>query len=72
MTTVTCSSCGKTLEKVPHWLAGTTIQFVCNNCPNRTVKAITQVTLEPVKGPESDEMGAIAATVGEDDDLDED
>lgn len=72
MTTVTCSSCGKTLEKVPLWLAGTTIHFVCNNCPNRTVKAITQVTLEPVKNPETDELGAIAAAVGDEEDPDED
>lgn len=66
MTMVQCS-CGKQLDKVPTWLAGTTIQFVCNNCPNRTVKAITQVTLEVAKDPEADELGAIAADVDEDD-----
>ena len=69
---VNCA-CGKQLEKVPQWLAGTTIQFVCNNCPNRTVKAITQVSLEPIKDPEAEELGALAADAAEDaEDEDED
>lgn len=59
--------CGKALDKVPGWLSGTQIQFVCNNCPQRTVKAITQVNLEPVKDPEADELGAIAADADDDD-----
>lgn len=62
---VNCT-CGKTLDKVPSWLAGTTVQFVCNNCPNRTVKAITQVSLEPVRDPDHDE--ALTADDAFDDD----
>lgn len=57
---VNCA-CGKPLDKVPSWLAGTNIQFVCNNCPNRTVKAITQVTLEVPKDPEAEEPALLAA-----------
>ncbi len=43
---VTCS-CGKVMEKVPSWLQGTKVDFVCNNCPNRSAKNIAFVTLEP-------------------------
>ena len=43
---VTCS-CGKVMEKVPSWLQGTKVDFVCNNCPNRSTKNIAFVTLEP-------------------------
>ena len=64
---VNCS-CGKPLVKVPTWLAGTSIQFVCNNCPNRTVKAITQIVIEPIKDPEAEAMEAIAAEVKDEDD----
>ena len=63
---VNCS-CGKPLEKVPSWLEGTSIQFVCNNCPNRTVKAITKVVLEPIKDPEAEEMAAIGAEIKDED-----
>jgi hypothetical protein len=61
---VNCA-CGKPLEKVPSWLSGTTIQFVCNNCPNRTVKAITQVSLEPARDPDAEETGALEAAFAE-------
>lgn len=40
-------SCGKAMDKVPDWLAGVQVEFVCNNCPNRKVKNIASVTLEP-------------------------
>ncbi len=63
-------SCGKPLEKVPTWLEGTAVNFVCNNCPNRTVKAITQVTLEVAKDPEANETGAIDMDMSEDEDED--
>lgn len=43
---VTCS-CGKVMDKVPDWLSVVTVEFVCNNCPNRKVKNIASVTLEP-------------------------
>jgi hypothetical protein len=66
---VNCA-CGKPLEKVPQWLAGTSIQFVCNNCPNRTVKAITQVSLEPVRDPDAEEPGMIEGEEPEEDDED--
>ena len=42
---VACSSCGKLIEKVPSWLEGVNVAFVCNNCPNRTIKGITEVSL---------------------------
>lgn len=45
---ITCSSCGKPIEKVPNWLQGTKADFVCNNCPNRQTKNIAFMTLEPV------------------------
>ena len=44
---IQCSSCGRTLDKVPTWLAGTEVAFVCNNCPNRQAKNIAFLTLEP-------------------------
>jgi hypothetical protein len=44
---IQCSGCGKTIDKVPHWLEGAKVEFVCNNCPNRTAKNIAFVTLEP-------------------------
>ena len=42
---VACSSCGKLIDKVPSWLEGVNVAFVCNNCPNRTIKGITEVSL---------------------------
>ena len=61
--------CGKPLEKVPDWMAGVNVQFVCNDCPNRTIKGITQVQIELPKEPaaESEEM-----TFDEDADEDDD
>lgn len=54
---VVCS-CGKTIDKLPAWLASVNVEFVCNNCPNRQVKTITQLHAEqlaatPVSQPES-------------------
>lgn len=43
---IQCSSCGKPIEKVPTWLQGTKVDFVCNNCPNRQTKNIAFMTLE--------------------------
>lgn len=43
---VSCS-CGKTIEKIPDWMAGITVQYVCNNCPNRQLKNIAFVNLDP-------------------------
>jgi hypothetical protein len=48
---IRCGSCGKLIDKVPRWLEGTKVEFVCNNCPNRTAKNIAFVTLEPEPKP---------------------
>lgn len=61
--------CGKPMDKVPSWLNGVTIQFVCNNCPNRTVKGITQVTFETAKEPGS-EIEALDDAEAEEEDAD--
>jgi hypothetical protein len=52
-------SCGKTIEKIPDWMQRVTVDFVCNNCPNRTTKNIAFVDLTPVLSPqvETDELG---------------
>jgi hypothetical protein len=42
---VTCS-CGKTIEKVPNWIQSVTVEFVCNNCPNRHTKNIAILSME--------------------------
>lgn len=34
---ITCK-CGKTIDKVPDWLQGVQVEFVCNNCPNKRHK----------------------------------
>lgn len=43
---ITCA-CGKTIDKIPSWLNGVKVDFVCNNCPNRNTKNIAFVTLTP-------------------------
>ena len=35
------------MEKVPDWMASITVQFACNNCPNRQLKNIAFVNLDP-------------------------
>ncbi len=35
---VRCSICQKPVEKLPEWLSGTTMQFVCLNCPKKQHK----------------------------------
>jgi len=66
---ITCS-CGKVLDKVPTWLESVQIEFICNNCPNRQIKSITEVKLAPVVTEESaEEMPAdVAAEADADDD----
>lgn len=44
---ITCSSCGKVIDKVPTWIQSVKVDFVCNNCPNRQTKNIAFVSLEP-------------------------
>lgn len=43
---VYCSGCGRAIEKMPDWLTGVNVEFVCNNCPNRQTKSIAFVDLE--------------------------
>lgn len=44
---IKCSFCGKELEHVPQWLSGVNTMVVCNNCPARDLKSITEIKLEP-------------------------
>lgn len=63
---VTCSGCGRVIERVPDWLTGVKVEFVCNNCPNRQTKNIAFVNFETEAKPEvDDEVGA--EELGEDD-----
>lgn len=39
-------SCGRTIEKIPTWLTSVSVEFACNNCPNRQVKPISQLHAE--------------------------
>lgn len=48
---VVCSSCGKPMERVPDWMASIDVQFACNNCPNRQLKNIAFVNLDPTIPP---------------------
>jgi hypothetical protein len=65
---VTCS-CGKAMEKVPAWLESVTIEFVCNNCPQRQIKPISQIQLEaPQATKDGDDLGAMDDLPPEDDD----
>lgn len=50
-------SCGKVLDKVPNWLSGVPVEFVCNNCPNRKTKNIAFISLE-TEGPAKDQLQA--------------
>jgi len=38
--------CGKAIDKMPTWLESVTVDFVCTNCPKRTVKTIAQLNAE--------------------------
>lgn len=64
---ITCS-CGKVIDKVPAWLEGVKVEFICNNCPNRQIKSITEVQLAPVVTEEPAAAEEAAAKDGEDDD----
>lgn len=53
---VHCSSCGKPIDRIPTWMGSIKTEFVCNNCPNRTMKNIAFVSLETTpKAPAEDE-----------------
>jgi hypothetical protein len=61
---VTCSGCGRPIEKVPDWLGVVKAEFICNNCPNRQTKNIAFVNFDP-------EPKAVAAAEEEDVDVEE-
>jgi hypothetical protein len=68
---IQCSSCGKTLDKVPSWLAGTQVVFVCNNCPNRQAKNIAFLSLES-EAPKTPKMDDdLEADIPEDEDAED-
>lgn len=46
-----CSACGKAIDKVPDWLAGVQVEFICNNCPNRHTQNIAFIKLETEAPP---------------------
>ncbi len=52
-----CTGCGKPIDKLPTWLAGTKVDFVCNNCPNRSTKSIafTQIEESPKLSARADD-----------------
>lgn len=65
-------SCGKAIDKIPNWMSGIQVQFVCNNCPNRQLKNIAMVSLEAVIGPAAkpaaaEEMELVEAEAENDD-----
>lgn len=71
---VTCK-CGKTIEKVPNWLEAVTVEFVCTNCPNKTVKNITETsfpTLESQAKEQALKYDPEGIGLGDDEDEDED
>lgn len=59
--------CGKSIEKVPNWLGSVSIQFICQNCPNRTVKSIADVTLAPIAQEPDTGMGKLEAELAAED-----
>lgn len=65
---VTCTGCGKAMDKFPAWMDGVKVEFVCNNCPNRQTKNIAFVTFESepkvapkIDGFDGDDMDEEAA-----------
>jgi len=31
-------SCGKVIDRIPLWLSGVNVEFVCTNCPQRQAR----------------------------------
>jgi len=69
--------CGKVLDRVPAWLAGVKVEFVCNNCPRRQVKNISELSIEAITGrppeeaklePPLDEAADLEADLDSDED----
>jgi hypothetical protein len=67
---IQCSACGRPIEKVPDWLRGTKVDFICNNCPNRQTKNIAFMTLdtEPKAKREDDDDMDVEEMPDEDED----
>ena len=67
---VSCS-CGKAIEKIPNWLQGVKVEFVCNNCPNRSTKNIAIMSMEIDQKLASTAKGAATLEGGEIEEEDE-
>ncbi len=70
---VTCK-CGRPMDKVPDWLQGVSVEFVCNNCPDRKTKNIAFISLEPAQPEAAEEEpsgDAAAEESGQDQDAEE-
>lgn len=67
---IQCSACGRPIEKVPDWLRGTKVDFICNNCPNRQTKNIAFMTLdtEPKAARDDDDDTDVEEIPDEDED----
>ena len=66
---VTCSFCGRPIDKIPAWMERISVTYLCNNCPNRSIKNIASVSLE------IDKANALKLQIAEEDpdiDLNED
>ena len=50
--------CGKEIENAPTWLSDVNVTFICNNCPTRNVKGITQVDFSLPQTEEEKEAAA--------------
>lgn len=43
---VKCSACGKEIEHVPNWFNAVQVLLICNNCPNRDLRNISEIKLD--------------------------
>lgn len=39
-------ACGKEMEHVPNWFNSVKVDIVCNNCPNREIRNISEIKLD--------------------------
>lgn len=39
-------NCGKDMEHMPNWFETINVQKVCNNCPNRELRNISEIKLD--------------------------
>lgn len=46
--------CGKNIDKVPDWLEGVSVNFVCTNCPERQSKPTLTPKVREEKPKEND------------------